>query len=77
MATTNNIQASDVTAKSIPAGMKNSSSEGFWLANHKDTHIPIMMEPFSPPAARFFWPSVSHPQAPLWKGLDKAAVEGY
>ncbi len=25
-------------------------SEGFWLAKHKHTNIPTMMEPFPPPA---------------------------
>jgi hypothetical protein len=34
-------------------GMKNSRSEGFWLAKHKHTNIPTMMEPFSPPATWF------------------------
>jgi hypothetical protein len=42
-----------LTPKSIPAGTKNSCSEGFWLARHKATNIPTMMEPFSPPAAWF------------------------
>ena len=42
-----------VTPQFIPAGMKNSLSEDFWLAKHKDTNIPTMMVPFSPPAAWF------------------------
>jgi hypothetical protein len=42
-----------LTAKSVPAGTKNSRSEGFLLAKHKDTIIPTMMEPFSPPSAWF------------------------
>jgi len=42
-----------LTPKSAPAGTKNSRSEGFWLAKHKDTNITTMMEPFSPPAAWF------------------------
>jgi len=35
-----------------------------------------MMEPFSPPAACFFLPSIPHPQAPLRKGLGKVAFNG-
>jgi hypothetical protein len=42
-----------VTPKSVLAGTKYSRSEGFWLTKHKDTNIPTMMEPFSPPAAWF------------------------
>jgi len=42
-----------LTPKSVLAGMENSRSEDFWLAKHKDTNIPTMMEPFSPPAAWF------------------------
>ena len=34
--------------------MKNSRSEGFWLAKHEDTNIPTMREPFSPPVASWF-----------------------
>ena len=41
------------TAKSVPAGTKNFFSEGFLLAKHKDTMIPTMTEPFSPPSAWF------------------------
>jgi hypothetical protein len=40
-----------LTAKSVLTGAKNSRSEGFLLAKHKHTKIPIMMEPFSPLAA--------------------------
>ncbi len=40
-----------LTPKSIPAGTKNSCSEGFMLSKHKQTNIPTMMEPFAPPAA--------------------------
>jgi hypothetical protein len=36
-----------------------------------------MMEPFSSPAAWFWWTSVPHPQEPTQKGLDKAVVEGF
>ena len=46
-------QLDSLTPKSVPAGTKNSRSEGFWLAKHKDTNIPTMMEPFSSPAAWF------------------------
>ena len=42
------------------------------LAKHKDTNIPTMMEPFSPPAAWFWWTSVHHPRDPTLKGLDEA-----
>jgi len=47
------IMFNSITPKSVPAGTKNSRSQGFWLAKHKDTNIPTMMEPFSPPAAWF------------------------
>ena len=40
------------------AGTKNSCSEGFWLAKHKHTNIPTMMESVPPPAAWFCWLSV-------------------
>ena len=66
-----------LTPKSIPAGAKNSHSEGFLLAKHKHTNTPTMMEPFSPPAAWFCWLSIPHPWEPLWKGLAEAAVEGF
>jgi hypothetical protein len=35
-----------LTPKSVLAGTKNSRLEGFWLAKHKNTNIPTMMEPF-------------------------------
>jgi len=41
------------TPKCVPAGTKISLSEDFWLAKHKHTNIPTMMEPFSSPAAWF------------------------
>ena len=47
------IMFNSLTPKSVPVGTKNSRSEGFWLAKHKDTNISTMMEPFSPPAALF------------------------
>jgi glucose-6-phosphate dehydrogenase assembly protein OpcA len=50
-------------------------SEGFWLAKHKHTNIPTMMEPFPPPAVWFCWLSTPHPREPLRKGLGKAAIE--
>jgi hypothetical protein len=37
-----------LTPKSVPAGTKNSRSEGFLLVKHKHTNIPTMMEPFAP-----------------------------
>jgi hypothetical protein len=42
-----------LTPISFPAGTKNSLSEDFLLAKHKDTNIPTMMEPFSSPSAWF------------------------
>jgi len=66
-----------LTPKSVLAGTKNSLSEGFWLAKHKNTTILTMMEPFSPPAAWFLWTNIPHPQEPLHKGLGEAAVEGF
>jgi hypothetical protein len=65
-----------LTTKSIPAGTKNSRSEGFLLAKHKHTKIPTVMEPFAPPVAWFCWSSIPHPWEPLQKGLVMAAIEG-
>ena len=65
-----------LTPKSVPAGTKNSRSEGFLLVKHKHTNIPTMMEPFAPPAAWFCRSSIPHPREPLRKGLAEAAVEG-
>ena len=44
-----------LTAKSVPAGTKNSRSEGFSLAKHKHINISTMMEPFPPvrPTSRY------------------------
>jgi hypothetical protein len=42
-----------LTPKSVLAGTKTSPSKGFWLAKHKHTNIPTMMEPFPPPAPWF------------------------
>ena len=66
-----------LTPKSIPAGTKNSRSEGFLLVKHKHTNIPTMMEPFLPPAAWFWWTNIPHPQEPLRRGLEEAVVEGF
>jgi hypothetical protein len=66
-----------LTPKSILAARKNSRSEDFWLAEHKDTCIPTMMEPFSPPAAWFLWTSIHHAREPTRKGLDEAVVKGF
>jgi hypothetical protein len=66
-----------LTPKSVLAGTNNSRSEGFWLAKHKHTNIPTMMEPFPPPAAWFWWIKIPHPWEPLCKGLDEAAVKGF
>ena len=46
---------SSLTPKSVLAGTKNSHLESFWLAKHKHTNTPTIMEPFSPPAAWFCW----------------------
>jgi hypothetical protein len=48
-----------------------------WLAKHKHTNIPTMMEPFPPPAPSFWWRNIPHPQEPLCKGLDEASAEGF
>ena len=50
---TDNRPINSLTPKSVPAGTKNSRSEGFLLAKHKHTNIPTMMEPFFSPAAWF------------------------
>jgi len=43
-----------LTLKSILAGMKNSHSDGFWLAKHTShKHPRNVMEPFPPPVAWF------------------------
>ena len=42
-----------LTPKSVLAGTENSHSKGFWLAKHKHTNIPTMMELFPPPAPWF------------------------
>jgi hypothetical protein len=48
-----NAPLNSLTPKSVLVDMKNSRSEGFWLANHKHANILTMMEPFSLPAAWF------------------------
>ncbi len=45
------LHLNSLTPKSVP--VKKTRSEGFWLAKHKDTNIPTMMELFSSPAAWF------------------------
>ena len=57
--------------------MKNSLSEDFLLAKHKDSRITTMIEPFSSSSACFLWMSVPHPREPTRKGLDKAVVKGF
>jgi hypothetical protein len=52
-------------------------SEVFWLAKHKETNIPTMMEPFFSPAAWFWWMSIPHPREPTQKGSDEAVVKGF
>jgi hypothetical protein len=47
------IPVNSLTPKCILAGTKNSLSEDFLLAKHKDTNIPTMMELFSSPVAWF------------------------
>ena len=71
------IPVNSLTPKFILVETKNSLSEDFWLAKHKDTHIPTMIERFSSPAAWFWWTSVPHPQEPMRKGLDEAVIEGF
>ncbi len=66
-----------LTPKSVPAGTKNSRSEGVLLTKHKHTNIPTMMEPFPPPAPWFWWRSVPHTREPLQKGLDEATIKGF
>jgi len=70
-------RVNSLTPESVLAGTKNSRSEGFWLVKHKHSNIPTMMEPFPPPAIWFWWIKIPHPQEPLRKGLDKAAVKGF
>ena len=55
-----------LTAKSVPAGTKNSRLEGFLLAKHKHTNVPTMMELFPPPVA---WVQCIC-QSPIWKELQ-------
>ena len=54
-----------------------SLSKDFLQAKHKDTNIPTMMEPFSPPAAWFWWTSVHHPRESKRTGLDKPSSKGF
>jgi hypothetical protein len=35
------------------------------------------MGPFPPPAPWFWWMNTPHPRESLWKGLDKATIEGF
>jgi hypothetical protein len=71
------IGVNSLTPKSVPVGTKNSRSEGFLLAKHKNTKISTMMELFYPPAVWFLWMNIPHPWEPLRKGLDEAAMEGF
>ena len=73
------IPVNSLTPKCILVGTKNSLSEDFLLAKHKDTNIPTMMELFSSPVAWFWWTSDerTHPQEPMRKGLDKAILKGF
>ena len=57
--------------------MKNSRSEDFLLAKHTSHKQPHHVEPFSRLAAWFPWMNTPHLQAPLWKGLDEASIEGF
>ena len=45
----------------VPKRMKNSRSKAFWLAKHKHTIVPIIMEPFALPVAWFCQPSMHTP----------------
>ncbi len=66
-----------LTPKSVLAGTKYSRSEGFWLAKHKHTNIPTMMEPFPPPVAWFWWMKIPQFWEPLRKGLVETIIEGF
>jgi hypothetical protein len=66
-----------VTAKLVPVEIKSSCLEGFWLAKHKHTNIPTMIEPFALALAWFCWLSILHPQEPMQKGLAEASVKGF
>jgi hypothetical protein len=65
-----------LTPKSVPAGTKNSRSEGFLLVKHKHTNIPTMMEPFAPPTAWDIWILPIVRADPLPKGSGGGVVEG-
>ena len=41
------------SGKCLHPNCRGGRSEGFWLAKHKHTNIPTMMEPFPPPVAWF------------------------
>ena len=71
------ITLNSLTPKSVLVGTKNSRSEGFWLAKHKYTNMPTMMEPVPPPAARFWRMNISHPREPHHKGLGEATAKGF
>ena len=61
----------------VPVGTKNSHSEGFWLAKHKNTTIPTMMEPFSPPGAWFLWTNIPHPRSLFARGWVRPPSKGF
>jgi hypothetical protein len=66
-----------LTPKCVPAGTKNSRSEGFLLAKHTSHKHPHHDERFFRLAAWFPWMNTPHPQEPLPKGLDEATVKGF
>ena len=70
-------QLNSLTPKSVPAGTKNSRSEGFLLAKHKHTNIPTLMEPFSSPAAWFWWMSIPTPGSLRGRGRTRPPSTGF
>jgi len=72
-----NARINSLTPKSFPAGMKNSRSEDFFLAKHKDTNIPTMLEPFSSPAAWFDGRAYPTPGSLRRRGWTRPSPKGF
>jgi hypothetical protein len=68
---------SSLTPKSVLAGTKNSRLEGFWLAKHKNTNIPTMMEPFSPPVAWFYGRTYNTPGRLFTRGWTRPPSKSF
>ena len=62
---------------SVLAGTKNSCSEGFWLAKHKNTNIPTIVVPFSPPAAWFLLLNIPNPESLFARGWTRLPSKGF